>query len=65
MEIKMNPVSLEERIELLQESEPGRQATSPKFPWTIAIIFLAIGAGITVGFIEYRRQKEEKLNVSP
>jgi hypothetical protein len=64
MEIKINPVSLDDRLKIIQSTSPDQQAVSSKFHWVSVLALLAIGAAITIGIYEYRRESKNKYSVS-
>lgn len=62
MEIEMKPISLDARLEYLQEISKTQKANVKKSPWLVTVVAFLCGAGIVYGVYKYRSRKQKNGN---
>lgn len=62
MEVEIKPISLDARLEYLQEISKTQKANAQKFPWPVAVVAFLCGAGIVYGVYKYRSKKQKMSN---
>ena len=60
MEIEINPVTLDQRIEHLKQAAANTAANKKSFPWAAVIISGLVGAGICLAVIYWPLKKKDK-----
>ncbi len=62
MEIEINPVTLDQRIEYLKQAVANVEVNKKSFPWLTVIISALAGAGICLAVIYWwpKKKGEEK-----
>ena len=60
MEIEATPVTLEQRIECLNQAAANAPVNKKSFPWGYVIVSGLIGAGICLTFIYYNSKRKNK-----
>jgi len=60
MEIEINPVTLDQRIEYLKQAAANTEASKKSFPWAAVIISGLVGAGVCLLVTYWRRKKRDK-----
>ncbi len=49
MEVEIKPISLDARLEYLQEISGNQKTNVKKFPWVVAVVAVFIGGAIVYG----------------
>jgi hypothetical protein len=62
MEIEINPVTLDQRIEHLKQAAANTEVNKKSFPWAAVIISVLTGAGICLAVIYWWPKKKDKEN---
>lgn len=60
MEIEIIPISLDDRLEYIQQISSNQLANKPKFQWTTAILYFVTGVIVVIGVLEYRKRQQQR-----
>jgi hypothetical protein len=61
MEIQRTPVTLEQRMEYLNQAGTNVEVNKKSFPWMAVIISGLVGASICAGIIYLKRKRKERI----